>query len=432
MSPATMALKNLSRQKRRSFLLGGAIAFGLMIITVINGLSGSLVSSLEANISNLVPGHIILRGAEKTANGRVIQTLGDSVKLQAAIDELQIPYNYLSKTTNIMSAGLVSDAGTTYVSVTGATLGEGSYLHDRLTIVQGDLNGFDDGENLLISEGMATKLNVQIGDRISVQSETVTGQQNVTDLYLKAVYKDPGVAAFLAGAYAPLAKVNELRGLQPQEFTTFGLYLKDVSSADEWGAKLYAKLGEANVALFDRGGMQDVQKAYRDQTWEGVKYSLMTLSDILAFLNNIFFYLNMIALGILVVLFVVIMVGIANTYRMVVYERTREIGTLRALGMQRNDVRNLFLYEAMFLGLGGIFSGFLLGVLVLAVLSLFDFSVFSNFSILLKDNHVALNIGWLWFLFNLAVVSGLTALAAYFPARRAGLLTPAEALRTTN
>ena len=432
MSPATMALKNLSRQKRRSFLLGGAIAFGLMVITVINGLSASLVTSLEANISNLVPGHIILRGAEKTPTGRVILTLGDSTKLQTAIDDLQIPYNYLSKSTSVMQAGLVSDAGTTYVSLTGVTLGEGSYLHDRLTIVQGDLNGFDEGENLLISEGMAAKLNVQIGDRVSVQSETVTGQQNVLDLYLKAVYKDPGVAAFLAGAYAPLAKINELRGLGPDEFTTFGLYLKDVSSADAWGAKLYTRLQADNVALFDRGGMQEMQKAYRDQKWDGVKYNLMTLSDILAFLNNIFFYLNMIALGILVVLFVVIMVGIANTYRMVVYERTREIGTLRALGMQRNDVRNLFLYEAIFLGLGGIFSGFFAGVLVLAILSLFDFSAFSNFSILLKDNRVALNVGWLWFLFNLTVISGLTALASYFPARKAGLMTPAEALRTTN
>src|SRR6266403_1215156 len=116
MSVASMALKNLSRQKRRSVLLGGAIAFGLLIITVVNGLSGSLISSLEANISNLVPGHIILRGAEKTSSGRILLTLKDSAVFETSVKKLKIPYSYLSKTTTIQQVALVSDFATTYQS----------------------------------------------------------------------------------------------------------------------------------------------------------------------------------------------------------------------------------------------------------------------------------------------------------------------------
>ncbi len=109
-------------------------------------------------------------------------------------------------------------------------------------------------------------------------------------------------------------------------------------------------------------------------------------------------------------LFLVIMVGITNTYRMVVYERTREIGTLRALGMQRPQIRNLFLCEAVFLALAGILAGFALGVIVLFLLSFLDLSSWKDFNILLKDNRLQLRIDWGSFAFDLVVVSALTAL----------------------
>jgi len=126
------------------------------------------------------------------------------------------------------------------------------------------------------------------------------------------------------------------------------------------------------------------------------------------------------------------MVGITNTYRMVVYERTSEIGTLRALGMQRPQVRNLFLLEAVFVALGGVFVGFALGVFVMFGLSFLDLSSWKDFNILLKDNRLQFQVDLKWFVINLLAVTGLTALAAFFPARKAGKLTPAEALRTVN
>ena len=432
MSIASMALKNLARQKRRSILLGGAIAFGILIITVVNGLSGSLISSLEANISNLVSGHIFLRGTEKTDKGRVLYTLKDDQRFDAAVAKLQVPYKYISKTTVAQQATLISDFGTSYQSVTGADLGNGSYLHDRMTIVEGDLDSFPGSDKILISEGMAKKLEVRLGDRISVQTDTITGQQNVLDFFVGAIYKDPGVAAALAGAYADLPRVNLLRDVPQGEYNIYGIFLEDVSTADFWGAKLYEELKAQDIPLWKRGTPQDLVKLFRDETWSGIKYSLFTLNDALSFIKGIFQSLNLIAFLILLVLFVVIMVGITNTYRMIVYERTREIGTLRALGMQRPSIRNLFLFEAVFLGIAGILTGFFLGVVVLVILSWIDLSAWKDFNILLKDNHLKLSVDFASFAFNLVVVTALTTLAAFFPARRAGKLTPAEALRTTN
>ena len=100
--------------------------------------------------------------------------------------------------------------------------------------------------------------------------------------------------------------------------------------------------------------------------------------------------------------------------------------------MQRPQIRNLFLYEAFFLALAGILVGFLVGVLVLTLVSFVDLSSWKDFNILLKDNRLQLIVDLGSFTFDLLVVSALTVLAALFPARKAGRLTPAEALRTTN
>jgi len=432
MSVATMAWKNLARQKRRSALLGGAIAFGILIITVVNGLSGSLITSLEANISNLVPGHIFVRGVEKNDKGRIYLVMKDTAALEKAVHDLKMPVKSIAKTTTIQQAGLISDLGTQYQSLTGLDLGPGSYIHDRIVVVEGSLNGFRGSDKILISEGTAKKLGVKLNDRVSVQAETQSGQQNVLDFTVGAIYLDPGLAASLAGAYADIGIVNKLRDMAPGEYTNFGIFLDDVSTADFWGAALYAELDRQKLPLWNRGTPQDLQSQFRDQKWTGTRYALFTLNDILSFLKGIFGALNGIAFGIFLVLFLVIMVGITNTYRMVVYERTREIGTLRALGMQRPQIRNLFLLEAVFLALTGITVGFVFGVIVLFGLSFVDLSSWKDFNILLKNNKLQLFVNILWFAINLVVVTGLTALAALFPARKAGLLTPAEALRTTN
>ncbi|HUX52215.1 MAG TPA: hypothetical protein VMW73_15580, partial [Spirochaetia bacterium] len=77
MKSILMALRNLNRQKKRSFLLGGAIAFGLMIVTIINGFTGSFVQNVDENFSHLFAGHIFITGTEKLANGRRVSIIRD-------------------------------------------------------------------------------------------------------------------------------------------------------------------------------------------------------------------------------------------------------------------------------------------------------------------------------------------------------------------
>jgi putative ABC transport system permease protein len=123
------------------------------------------------------------------------------------------------------------------------------------------------------------------------------------------------------------------------------------------------------------------------------------------------------------------MVGILNTFRIIMYERTREIGTMRALGMQRKGVRKLFLMEAFFLSLGGTIAGFIFAGIVMTILSLINFGMDSPMFLLLNNGHLSFSLAPLQIMRNILLVSGLTLLAAFFPARKAAKLKPSDSLR---
>lgn len=140
--------------------------------------------------------------------------------------------------------------------------------------------------------------------------------------------------------------------------------------------------------------------------------------------------LNLITVIAVLVLFFVILIGVVNTLRMAVKERTREIGTIRAIGMQRGDVLALFVCEASILAFFASIVGTILafGAMWLLRQPVID-SGENPMGMLLVSGH-------LHFVPSAAAIAGfiflisiITATTAWFPARRAGNLHPSEALR---
>lgn len=140
--------------------------------------------------------------------------------------------------------------------------------------------------------------------------------------------------------------------------------------------------------------------------------------------------LQIITLGAVMVLFLVILLGVVNTLRMTVKERTREIGTLRALGMQRNEVRLLFLLETGMLASLSALSGILLGFLSMSILSTIPIDATGNpLGILLVHGHLVFAPTLKSLLFFFALIVAIALLSAWFPAQSASKLPAATALR---
>jgi ABC-type antimicrobial peptide transport system permease subunit len=124
----------------------------------------------------------------------------------------------------------------------------------------------------------------------------------------------------------------------------------------------------------------------------------------------------------------IVVVGIMNTMWIAIRERTREIGTLRAIGMQRGAVLWMFLLESLMLGLGGTIAGAALGFGVAAALNAAHIHVGTGMQFILMSDHVRLAVHGALLVFSIGLITLVTGLAALYPSMRAARLRPVVAM----
>jgi putative ABC transport system permease protein len=120
-------------------------------------------------------------------------------------------------------------------------------------------------------------------------------------------------------------------------------------------------------------------------------------------------------------------IGIANTMVMAVYERTREIGILKAIGASPADIRRLFVAESAFIGLVGGVAGIVLGWLLGLGLNRLILAVMWWQELPVRGTFFVVNAWLIVLALAFAIVVGL--LSGLYPASRAARLDPIEALR---
>ncbi len=163
--------------------------------------------------------------------------------------------------------------------------------------------------------------------------------------------------------------------------------------------------------------------------WSGVQYEVLTLKGYLSEVGDVTSAVN-IGLGfLLLMMLVIVFVGIANTYSVIVHDRTRELGTMRALGMQQGGMGRLILVETLLLGLVGIGAGSLIGFSALAVIGSLPAPGVPGFGIFLLHGRLGWEVSPLLFSVEAVLIIAAVAAGGMIPARRASRLAPADALR---
>jgi putative ABC transport system permease protein len=236
-----------------------------------------------------------------------------------------------------------------------------------------------------VDEGFADDHDLTVGSPIKI---TVPSGEALT-LTVKGIF-DPPAGGSPFGTVTFSSETFDANFDQPQNLYSF--------------VKTNGGVTDANTKALD-SALADFPNA-KAQTREQFKENQV------GFLNNILNILYvLLALSVVVSLF-----GIVNTLVLTVFERTREIGTLRAVGMTRRQVRRMIRYESVITALIGAALGILLGIVLAGLLvARVDFI---NFSVPIGQ-IVAFAIA--------AVVVGIVA--AIFPARRAARLNVLQALQ---
>ncbi|MFK0104532.1 ABC transporter permease [Streptomyces sp. NPDC091217] len=248
----------------------------------------------------------------------------------------------------------------------------------------------------LLDADTADKKHVRIGDTLTVQAQPGTFEVEIvgiatfttTNPGAALVFLDPSVAAKeLLGSpgRATSISVDAAKGVADAELKhrigeAIGTGTYDLKTADE----------QAKSSASALGGFLDV-----------IKYVMLGFAGI-ATLVGVFL--------------------IVNTFSMLIAQRTRELGLLRALGADRRQVRRSVLTEAVLLGLVGSTLGLAAGIgLALGLIKLM-----TAFGMNLKATEMVL--GWGTPVAAYVVGVGVTFVAAYLPARRAATVSPMAAL----
>jgi len=175
---------------------------------------------------------------------------------------------------------------------------------------------------------------------------------------------------------------------------------------------------------------QEQYKRIAKQKFKGVAVDVRSMYESASAILNLEAALNIITLAAVMVLFFIILIGVVNTLRMTIRERTREIGTVRAIGMQKADVRNSFLMETGFLSLFAALAGTAAAFLVMAGLSALKIPTEDNpLSMLLVNGHLHFVPAAASIIGHILLIMAITVGTAWFPARRAANLMAAAALR---
>ncbi len=439
----SLALKNLSRQKRRNAVLAIAIAFGFFVVTTVDGFISGMVGNLENQITQMVGGTVLIQGLERIPAGgenkkpSVAAIVRNADYIRNLVTENFKDYNSFS-CYSMCGGQIIFEGKKSLVTMYGRDFTEESFL-DSLPFSHGGPENFSMFNALIISEKTADAMNLQVGDILTFTCSTIYGQNTVEDFTVAGIIKSNNFLSSMQ-IYTDIKNLNRIIGIPEAGFSTFTINLRNKKDQTKIANKVEALIRADGVQVTSRleamkTNPANIGKGIEKQvnpekySWEGTKYAVETLYDEVPAIKTLLNIVHVVTTVVLLVILFIVMVGVSNTYRMVLYERIREIGTMRAVGMGRKETKNVFLSEAVVLCLIGALAGFLLSLLVMLIVG--RIPIHSESLSMFLDNgffSFTLSTGVIIFQYLLLVV--FTIVAVYGSAKTAAKLNPAEALRT--
>jgi ABC-type lipoprotein release transport system permease subunit len=407
-----MAWRNVWRNWRRTVIAVIAIALGLAFILVFDGMLGGINEALYGNTVKLQGGHVQVHAPgfrEKANRLPLLPLVNRGAAAEAALAQPEV----VAVAQRIETGGMVSSReGTMAVVITGIQPEQEvpSVSLVAENVVQGRYLQGNDEDVLLIGKGLAERLEVTVGDRVTLVGRATHEQMRRRTMTIVGIY-DLGIGELEERmVYVSLLEAQTLFDLRDQA-TEVGIYLEEVGQEPPVVERLQAAVPGYEVDAWD--------------TLDPTTKEMMELEDQI---------MGMFGLVILLIAGV----GILNLMLMAVFERTREIGVLGAMGMKRWETMVLFLLEGVLIGLLGALVGSLLGGAISAYfgrvgldfMALYGGAEIGEFSDLIGmlGDRLYFRIGLGVLVERALTVAVIAALASLYPAWQASRREPAEAL----
>jgi ABC-type lipoprotein release transport system permease subunit len=398
-----VAWRNIWRNKTRSLVIIAAVTIGLwagfFLMSFYNGLIEQRINAaIETEISHIQIHH-----------SQFLNDYGIQYYISSAQNLLeQTRKNPLIKELagRLVIKGMISTAsGSSGIQINGVAPPE----EDRITqlkkkLINGNYFSVSKPYEIIISEKTLKKL------KLKLNAKTILTFQDKDGNIASGAFRIVGVYETVNGPYddnnvfVNIHDIDTLAGITHQ-YNEVALLLNKGSDVDIIKQQLQKKYPQLEV-----------------KTWTEISPEMSLLVN--ASDQTMFIYMGIIMLG--------LAFGIVNTMLMAVLERTREIGMLLALGMNRIKVFTMILLETIFLVLAGTPVGIAFGLSTIAYthktgINLKQFS--EAYSSLGYSSLIYPTFNARQFFLMLAMIVATALIASLLPAQRAFKLEPAEAIR---
>lgn len=402
--------KNVWRNKLRSLIIILAIALGLFggiftnafFVGMLDQRINAVISNETANIQIHHPRFLL---DESINNG-----MEDGSKV---IEKIKAIEGIKGISPRINETGMASTAeANTGVMINGIDPKlekEVTKIHQQ--IYEGEYLNTSSQIPILIGKKLSEKLNADIGDKVILSMADGEGEVVYAAFKVRGIYHTNNDMFDEIHVFVLKDELQKLLKTPQDYVTEMAISMED----DRFTLKAKDKM----ISLLQT---EVEQKEIIIQDWKEIDPSL----------NLMIQSMDTFAWYFIIIILIALAFGIVNTMTMVVMERTRELGMLMAIGMNRRRVFSMILWETVFLSAVGALIGLIFSALVIGYFGRLglDLSLFGKGMNALGFDTIIYTKSSIEFYLSVAILVFVTAImASIFPARQALKLQPAEAVR---
>jgi len=407
-----LSINNLSQRSLRSWLTIIGIVIGtasiISILSIGEGMRSNILSQLSVfgqDVLMILPGSVRSGGGDISSLIRImLQARGSRTLSNKDINAIK----YVEG---------IKDVEGEIIGMTFVTFGN----ERRSTSIRGVetikwkkmLNvEIEEGRNFQPNEKGVVILGYRIAKEGFSQKIEVGSQITIGNKYFKVIgiLKESGTQIGLIDnvVFMNIEDAREILKIESDKYSLINVKISDISRIDEI-------INEIDKRLMNE----------RKETPNKKSYTIISAKQIAQTVESIVLTLNIFLGGVAGVSLIVGAIGIANTMFTSVLERTRQIGTLKALGTKNSEIMLIFLFESILIGFIGGLIGTFFGFISTGILNEISVRVFAQREIIVSQAIITPNLIFIGISF--AVIIG--TISGIIPARKAAKLEPVEALR---
>ena len=401
-----MAWRNIWRNTRRTTIALIAIVIGLTLLVFADGLYGNIAQAAYGNAVRLYGGNLQIHAPGFRAKSNRLPLL-PVPNADQVVEVARAHPEVLMASKRINTGGLINERGETYpVTITGiqpSVEAPTSLIAEN--IVAGRFLQDEDGDVILLSKTLADDMEAGVGDRITMAGRSKNETMRQRTMTIAGIFNLGMGDAEKGLVYISLDEAGSLFNLRDQA-TEITISLPAVGTEEQMITDLQSNL-----------------QGYEVDSWLTLNPGFseaMALSQQMVSIFGLF-------------LILIACIGILNLMMMAVYERTREMGVLAALGLKGRQVLGLFLLEGAMIGLVGAVVGCTLGWLAILAFNAaggYNMSAYADAGELyaMMGDAIYASVNPVGILQQGIIVAAMTTLAALLPALQASRKEPAESL----